>query len=140
MRGGKVGSRAGLAGKKDPVVDRRRQHRTIVGPSRQRVGVGAARQGIRAPLVRTARRDAAREVGAEQTDEFGYGKIQEGRLAALFELGRQRAAEIAFDQRPAERAELIRGGRRAIVGPKGAAVRIERLRIGKREEQLVREP
>src|SRR5580700_8461313 len=98
VRGGEVGSRASLAGEEDPVVDLRRENRAIVGPSRQRVGIGAAREGIHAPLVRTARRHAAREFGAEQSHEFGDGEIQEGGLTALFEFGGQRASEITFDQ------------------------------------------
>jgi len=44
MRGGEVVARTGLAGEKDPFVDRRRERRAIVHMARQREGIGAARR------------------------------------------------------------------------------------------------
>ena len=79
----------------------------------------------------------AREAAAEQRCQFRDGEIEEGALAAGLERGGMAAAEIGLDHRPAERTDLVARGGHAVGVREDAAVRLELLGIGKRDEQLV---
>src|SRR5512141_3379900 len=59
--------RAGLAGKEQSTVHRRGQRRAAVHFARKRVGVGAARERIRAPMVDMDRLEALDKIVAENS-------------------------------------------------------------------------
>ncbi len=78
-----------------------------------------------------------RKAFAKQTLQVGQCEVEERRLALHFQLGRQAAAEIDFDQRPSERTELI--GRRsgAVDAAEGARIGIELVGAVERQKQFI---
>ena len=64
------------------------------------------------------RLDAACERAAEQAAELGLREFEERAVAVCLQPPRQIAAEVAFDDRPPERPQVVGADRRAV----GAAV------------------
>ena len=58
-------------------------------------------------------------------------------IAAWLEIAREASAEIALDQRPAERAHMIGPGASAVGAPEQPALRLECFGLRQRQEQLV---
>ena len=71
---------------------------------------------------------------------FARCEIEKRGVAARFELARQRSAEIGFDLRPAERAQVIGARAGAIGAAEQPAVLLEFLGMIERQEELVVEP
>ena len=137
VRGREVAGGAGLAGEEQPIIDRVGQRRTAIRHARQRIRIGAARERVGAPVMHSKRLQPARERAAEQRAQFRYGEVEEAVLAFGFQRGGMAAAEIGLDHRPPERPQLVTGGRHAVGVTEYAAVWIEFVGIGKRDEQLV---
>src|SRR5262245_7125047 len=86
------------------------------------------------------RLDATGEIAAQQGGELGEGEVEEGTLAAGLEFRRERPPEIGLDLRPAKRPQMIDAGPAAVGAPEQAAVLVELVGIGERQEQLVGVP
>ena len=136
----KVAAGASLAGEEQAIVDRFGECLTTVRTARQREGVRPAGKRVGSPAMDLDRADPTRERSSEQICQLGNGKVEEGPLAARFERGRQPAAEINLDLRPAEGSEVIGSGAGAVDAAEQPRVRFEFLGILEREEQLVGKP
>jgi hypothetical protein len=110
-----------------------------VGEARQRRGVGAHGARIERPGGRDQRPQPGPDGVAEDAGQFVAGMGEEGGGAAALQFAGDQAAEIAFDDRPAERAQVIGADRRAV----GAAIDLpldrEDFRAVERHEELVGE-
>ncbi len=82
----------------------------------------------------------AGEIAAEQADQFGDGKVEERGLAVRLQLRRQPPAEIYLDLRPAEGPEVIDSRSAAIAVAEQAAIFLEFIGIGQRQEHFVGQP
>ena len=87
--------------------------------------------------MHTDRFEPAGEIAAEHAGELGHGKIEERSETAFFQLRRAIAAEVAFDDRPAERPQMIARRPHPIGATINANARIEFFRTGERNEKLV---
>ena len=74
MRGGEKVRRGGLAREEQPVIDGCREHGTFAGVAGQRVGIGAAGEGIMGPARFPQRFQLAAEVVAEETCDLVAGR------------------------------------------------------------------
>ena len=89
-------ARAGLAGEEEAIVDGRGERGAAIRFARQGIGIGTARERVRAPAMDVQRLDAPPEVAAEQRDELVRGEVEEGGLARRLERGGLPAAEISL--------------------------------------------
>src|SRR5208282_1732427 len=124
-----VAAGASFAGEEQAIVDRFGECSTTVRVARQREGVRAAGKRVGSPAMDLDRADPARERSSEQICQLGNGEVKEGPLAARFKLGRQPAAEINLDLRPAEGSEVIGSGAGTVDAAEQSRVLLEFLGI-----------
>ena len=100
-----------LLRKKDSSIHRRGERRTRVRMAGKRVRIGFQRERIAPPAVFDERAQAAAEAAAEQFDKLSDGEIEKRAESRDLELVRQPPAEESFDERTAERTQMIAAGR-----------------------------
>src|SRR5262245_42469521 len=132
-----VVDRAGFAREQQALVDRRGERGARVAVTNPGIRIGAAAERIAAPRGGGERPDPLAEVVAEVRREL---VDREGREVALLQLARERAAEVALDQRRAERPQVIAAGRGAVGRSEEARLHRQVVRVLDLQEYLVGEP
>jgi hypothetical protein len=103
--------RAGFSGKKESAIHRCGEGATRIRMAGKRVRIGSSRKRIAPPAGFDERVQAGANAVAEQFDKLSDGEIEKRAGSRGLELVRQPPAEKSFDERPAERTQIIATGR-----------------------------
>jgi hypothetical protein len=103
--------RARLSSKKHSSIHRRSERGTRIRMARKRVRIGSSRKRIAPPPGFVEREQAGANAAAEEFDKLSDGEIEKSAGSRGLELVRQPPAEKSFDERPAERTQMIATGR-----------------------------
>src|SRR5688500_14886502 len=131
VRGGKVASRTGFPGKKQPILHWRSKITSAVSLARESVGVRTARERILAPKMSLERLHPPSKIAAEQSDQIRYSEVVERSFASGFKFARQPSAEISLNQGSAEWPYVISSCALCVDAPKKTTVLFKFFRIRK---------
>jgi hypothetical protein len=131
--------RACLSGKKDSSIHRRGERRTRVRMARKRVRIGSSRKRFAPPAGFDERAQAGANAAAEQFDKLSDGEIEQRAGSRGLELVCQSPAEKSFDERSAERTQMIATGRGPVRVADQMTVHGQQLRHFDRHDGLVSE-